>query len=144
MMEVKASVETKETYVFNTNDMCLTTGCTNERRGQLLNIVQQIGEDEDEGETMDMWWNVYVLNIYFLTLLQLLCKWIAGIVNEEAQLSDGNKIYFHWLKENIEKEIVLRDNMAAQERAEDIEGSGNEFVVLQQWEKPLQVLNTYE
>ena len=54
MLEAKALDETEETYVFNTNDMCLTAGYTNERRGKLLNIVQQIGEDEDEGETMDM------------------------------------------------------------------------------------------
>ena len=68
-MEVKESVETKEPYVLNTNDICLTACCTNERRGQLLNIVEHNREDEDEGETMDMWWNVYVLNIYLMTLL---------------------------------------------------------------------------
>ena len=39
MMEVKESVETEEPYVLNTNDMCLTSCCTNERGGQLLNIV---------------------------------------------------------------------------------------------------------
>ena len=59
-------------------------------------------------------------------------------------MSKDNKISFHWLKENVEEEIVLRDNMSAQDWAEDIEGSGNESVVLQQWEKPLEVLNTYE
>ena len=37
---------------------------------------------------------------------------------------DGSKISFHWLKENIEEEIVLRDNMAAQNRAEDVERCG--------------------
>ena len=65
-------------------------------------------------------------------------------MNEEAELSDGNQISFHWLKENIEEEIVLRYNMAAQDRAEGIEGSGNGYVVLQPWEKALEVLNTYE
>ena len=65
------------------------------------------------------------MNIYLLTLLQVLCKWIAEMVNEEAQLFDGNKNSFHWLKENIEEEIDLRDNMAAQDSAEDIEGSRN-------------------
>ena len=34
--------------------------------------------------------------------------------------------------------------MVAQDRAADIEGIGNESVVLQKLEKPLQVLNTYE
>ena len=72
MLEVKELVETEEPYVLNTNYMYLTACCTNERRGQLLNIVQQIREDEDEGGTMDMWWNVYVLNIYLLTLLHVL------------------------------------------------------------------------
>ena len=65
-------------------------------------------------------------------------------MNEEAEFLDGNKIYFHWLKENIEEEIVLRDNITAQDRAEDIEGSDNVSVVLQQWENLLEVLNTYE
>ena len=50
MMEVKELVETEEPYVLNTNDMCLTVGCTSRKQGQLLNIVQQIGKDEDEGE----------------------------------------------------------------------------------------------
>ena len=68
-MEVKESVETEEPYVLNTNETCLTACFTNEIRGQLLNIVEHIREDEDEGETMDMWWNVYVLNIYLMTLL---------------------------------------------------------------------------
>ena len=34
--------------------------------------------------------------------------------------------------------------MAAHDRSEYIEGSGNESVVLQQQEKPLEVLNTYD
>ena len=68
-MEVKELVETEEPYVLNISDMCLTACCTSERRGQLLNIIEHIREDEDEGETMDMWWNVYVLNIYLMTLL---------------------------------------------------------------------------
>ena len=34
--------------------------------------------------------------------------------------------------------------MAAHDRAKDIEGSVKESVVLQQWEKPFEVLNTYE
>ena len=33
MLEAKASAETREPYVFNTNDMCLTTGCTNGGNG---------------------------------------------------------------------------------------------------------------
>jgi len=70
-MEEKASVETEVPYVFKANDMCLTAGCTSRTKGQLLNIVQKFEEDEDEGKIMDMW-NVYVLNIYLLTLLQVL------------------------------------------------------------------------
>ena len=54
MMEVKELVETEEPYVLNISDMCLTACCTSERRGQLLNIIEHIREDEDEGETMDM------------------------------------------------------------------------------------------
>ena len=84
---------------------------------------------------MDMW-NVYVLNVYWLILLQVLCKWIVGILNEEAKLSDGNQISFHWLKENIEEEIFLRDNMVAQNRAEDVERCGIKYFVLQQGEIP--------
>ena len=143
IMEEKASFEVEVTYVFQTDNMCLVAGFIVGTQGQLPNIVQKFEEDEDEDKIMDMW-NVYVLNVYWLILLQVLCKWIVGILNEEAKLSDGNQISFHWLKENIEEEIVLRDNMAVQDRAEDIEGSGNESVVLQQWEKPLEVLNTYE
>ena len=60
---------------------------------------------------MDIW-NVYVLHIYLLILLQELCKWIAGMVDDEV-------------------EIVLRDNMAAQDRAKDDEGSSNSEPVVQ-------------
>ena len=59
-------------------------------------------------------------------------------------MPDGSKISFHWLKENSEEEIVLRDNMAVQHRAGDVEGNGIKFAVLQKWEKPLEVLNTFE
>ena len=71
----------------------------------MLNIVQQFKKDEDEGKTMDIW-NVYVLHIYLLILFQELCKWIAGMVDDEV-------------------EIVLRDNMTAQDRAKDDEGISN-------------------
>ena len=84
----------------------------------MLNIVQKVEENEDEGEIMCMW-NVYVLNIYLLTLLQVLCKWINGIVNEEEEFPDGNTISFHWIKENIEEEVVFRSSMAIQNRDED-------------------------
>ena len=97
----------------------------------MLNIVQKVEEDEDECEIMDMW-NAYVLNNYLLTLLQLLCEWMVGMVNKEVEFLGGNQFSFHWLKENIEEEIDLRDNMAAQNRVEDVERCGNKFVVLQQ------------
>ena len=80
---------------------------------------------------MDIW-NVYVLHIYLLILLQELCKWIVGMVNDEAWFPDGSKISFHLLKENVEEEIVLRDNMEAQYWAEDVERCGNDIIVLQQ------------
>ena len=123
--------------------MCLTARCTNGRKGRLLKIVQKVEEDEDEGEIMCIW-NVYVLNIYLLALLQVLCKWIAWIMNKKQIFFGGNQISFHFLKENIEEEIVLRDNMAAQDWAEDIERCGNEIIVLQQWRKDLEVLYTFE
>ena len=63
---------------------------------------------------MDIW-NVYVLHIYFLILLQELCKWIARMVDKEADLLGDNQISFHWLKENTEEEVVLRDNREAQD-----------------------------
>ena len=69
---------------------------------------------------------------------------ILGGCQEKAELPDGSKISFHWLKENTEEEIVLRDNMAVQHRAGDVEGNGIKFAVLQKWEKPLEVLNTFE
>ena len=59
---------------------------------------------------MDIW-NVYILHIYLLILLQELCKWIARMVYEEAELLGGNQISFHWLKENTEEEVVFRSNM---------------------------------
>ena len=59
---------------------------------------------------------------------------MVGTVNKEFELFGGNKISFHWLKENIEEEIVLRDNMAAQNRVEDVERHGNKYFVLQQGE----------
>ena len=68
MLEEKASVEAEVPYVFQTDHMCLIAGCTVGTEVQLLNIVQQFKEDENEGKIMDMW-NVYVLNIYLLTLL---------------------------------------------------------------------------
>ena len=52
----------------------------------MLNIVQQFEKDEDEGKNVDIW-NVYVLHIYLLILLQVLCKWIAGMVNDGERLS---------------------------------------------------------
>ena len=113
-LEKKASAETEVPYVFKASDMCLTAGCTSGTEGQLLNIVQQFEEYEDKIKDM---WNANALNIYLLILLQVLCKRIGWILNEEAELSNGNRNYFHWLKENIEEEIVLRDNMAAQDRA---------------------------
>ena len=123
--------------------MCLIAGCTVGTKGQLLNIVQQFKKDEDEGKTMDIW-NVYVLHIYLLVLLQVLCKWIARMVDEEAKLLGGNQISFHWLKENAEEEIVLRDNMVAQDWDEDVERYGNDIIELQQWKKDLEVLYTSE
>ena len=67
-MEEKALVEYEVPYVFQSDNMCLIVGYAGGTKGQLLNIVQQFEEDEDEGKIMDMW-NVYVLNIYLLTLL---------------------------------------------------------------------------
>ena len=85
-MEEKVSVEAEVPYVFQTGHMCLIARFTVGTKGQLLNIVQQFEEEEDEGKTMDIW-NVYVLHIYLLILLQVLCKWIAGMVNDEERLS---------------------------------------------------------
>ena len=45
------------------------------------------------------------------------------MMDEEASLLGGNQISFHWLKENTEEEVVLRDNMAAQDWDEDDGGS---------------------
>ena len=90
-MEEKALVEAEEPCEFDANDLCLITGCIGGIEVQFLYVVQHFEEDEDEGKTMDIW-NVYVLHIYFLILLQVLCKWIAGMVDDEV-------------------EIVLRDNM---------------------------------
>ena len=95
MLDKKASVEGEVPYVFQTYNMCLIAGCTVGIEGQLLNIVQQFEKDEDEGKTMDIW-NFYILHIYLLILLQELCKWIAGMVDDEV-------------------EIVLRDIMVAQD-----------------------------
>ena len=47
------------------------------------------------------------------------------MVNDEAWLPDGSKISFHWLKQNIEEAVVLRDNMPAQDWAEDDEESSS-------------------
>ena len=96
-MEEKASVGDEVPYVFQTGHMCLIAGCTVGTEGQLLNIFQQFEESEGEGKTMDIW-SVYVLHIYLLTLLQVLSKWIARMVDEEAKLLGGNQISFHWLK----------------------------------------------
>ena len=74
--------------------MCLIVGFIVGAEGQLLNIFQQFKKDEDEGKTMDIW-NVYVLHIYLLILLQVLCKWIARMVDEEIELLGGNQISFH-------------------------------------------------
>ena len=66
---------------------------------------------------------------------------ILGGCQEKAELPDGSKLSFHWLKENTEKEIVLRNSMAVQNRAEDDEGSNSESVV-QQRKEPLEVFYT--
>ena len=50
-MEEKASAETEVPYVFETDDICLTTGYIGGTEGNLLNIVQQFEEYEDEGES---------------------------------------------------------------------------------------------
>ena len=101
-MEEKASVEDEVPYVFKTNNMCLTIGYACGTKGQLMNIFQQFEEDEDEGKIMDMW-NVYILHIYLLTLLQVFCKWIVGMLNDEAWFPNGSKISFHLLKENAKE-----------------------------------------
>lgn len=134
-MAEKASVKVEVPYVFRTDNMCLIAGCKVGTEGQLLNIVQKFEEDEDKGKIMDMW-NVYVLHLYLLTLLQVFCKWITGIEDDGVELSEDNEVPLHWLKENIEVEIVLRDKLVAKDRAEDDEGSDNEFV-MQQRKKPL-------
>ena len=64
------------------------------------------------------------------------------MVDEEAELLGGNQISFHWLKENTEEEVVLRDNMAAQDWAEDDGGISNSEPVAQQRDKALEVLYT--
>ena len=110
--------------------MCLIAGCTSGIEGQLLNIVQRFQDDEDEGKIMDMW-NVYILHIYLLNLLQVFCKCFVGMVNDEAWLPNSDKISFHWINENAEEEIVLRGNMATQDWAEDVERCGNDIIVLQ-------------
>ena len=122
MLEEKTSVEAEVPYVFQNDNMCLVAGCTVGTEGQLLNIVQQFEKDEDEGKNVDIW-NVYVLHIYLLILLQVLCKWIAGIVDDEV-------------------EIVLRDNMAAQDWAKYDGGSSSSELVVQHREKALEVLYT--
>ena len=66
------------------------------------------------------------------------------MVNDEAWLLGSNQISFHWLKENVEEEIVLRDNMVSQDWDEDVERCGNDIIVLQQWRKALEVLYTFE
>ena len=66
------------------------------------------------------------------------------MVINESWLRDGNKISFHLLKENVEEEIVLRDNMEAQYWAEDVERCSNDIIVLQQWRNALEVLYTSE
>ena len=71
----------------------------------MLNIVQQFEKDEDQGKNMDIW-NVYILHIYLLILLQVLCKWIVVTVDDEV-------------------EIVLRDNMESQDQVEDDKGSSS-------------------
>ena len=90
----------------------------------MLNIVQQFEKDEDEGKTMDIW-NAYLLHIYLLILLHELCKWIAGMVDDEV-------------------EIVLRDNMVAQDWVGDVEESSNNELVVQQWRKDLEFLYNSE
>ena len=67
-------------------------------------------------------------------------QWVVGMVNDEAWLLGSNQISFHWLKKNTEEEVVLRDNMAAQDWAEDDEGSRSSEPVVQQREKALEVL----
>ena len=106
-------------------------------------VVQQFEEDEDEGKPMDIW-NYYVLHIYLLILLQVLCKWISIIVDEEEELPGDYQISFHWLKENTEGEVVLMDNMVAQDWAGDDEGSSSIEPIVQQMEKDLEVHYTFE
>ena len=53
------------------------------------------------------------------------------MVNDEAWFPNGSTISFHLLKENAEEEIVLRDNMAAQDWDEDVERCENNIIVLQ-------------
>ena len=65
------------------------------------------------------------LNILEVLVGLVFYKWIVGMVNDEAWLLGSNQISFHWLKEHTEEEVVLRDNRAAQDWAEDDEGSSN-------------------
>ena len=53
------------------------------------------------------------------------------MVNDEAWFPDGSKISFHFLKENAEEEIFLRDIMATKDWDEDVERLGNDIIVLQ-------------
>ena len=81
MLEENASIEAEVPYVFQTENLCLIAGFTVGTKGQLLNIVQQFEKDEYEGKDMDIW-NVYILHIYLLILLQELCKWIPTMLYE--------------------------------------------------------------
>ena len=65
-------------------------------------------------------------------------------MNKEVEFLGGNQISFNWVKENTKEEVALRNSMAIQNRDEYVEKSDTEFIVLQQWENPLEVFNTFE
>ena len=120
----------------------MTVDCTCKEKRRFLNNGKQIEKDKDEYGISSMWWYVYIMNIYLIVLFQTICMGVFEKVNEEVELLQEDEISFQLVMESVEEAIVLGDDMVAKGRIEHFGEGNNQLVIMQQWKRLLEALNT--
>ena len=120
----------------------MTVDCIGKEKRRFLNTGKQIEKDKDEYGISRMSWYVYIMNIYLIVLFQTICKRVLEKVNEEVELLQEDEISFQLVMESVEEAIVLGDNIVAKGIIEHFEERNNQLVIMQQWKRLLEALNT--
>ena len=120
----------------------MTVDCIGKEKRRFLNTGKQIEKDKDEYGISRMSWYVYIMNIYLIVLFQTICKRVLEKVNEEVELLQEDEISFQLVMESVEEAIALGDNMVAKRIIEHFGEGNNQLVIMQQWKRLLEALNT--